>query len=195
MIFDIIFVIFIFLLYFGLNYFSEQLVVKEYENIENRISKTKIRKTISRRNELFEYEFPFNPNLEKFYLRFFAKVIDFGFYYFISIVIKNNFENLAFFPFFTAFLSLFLINPLFEFFTGKTVGKFIFGLEVIDDKGAKPSFLMSYVKNLLQLGIIVVFIASYSTFWEDEIFFHNKKTLTYTIKAKRKKEILEQIKN
>ena len=195
MIFHFIFALFIILIYYGLNYFSEQLILKEYKNIENRISKTKIHKTVSRRNELFEYEFPLNPNLEKFNLRFLAKLIDFGFYYLISVFIKNNFESLEFVPFFTAFLSLFLINPIFEFLTGKTVGKFIFGLEVIDDKGTKPSFLISYMKNLLQLGIIIVFVASYSSFWEDEIFFHNKKTLTYTIKAKNKKEILEKIKN
>ncbi|MCL5246616.1 RDD family protein [Cellulophaga sp. 20_2_10] len=178
-----------------LNFIAEHLVRKEYQDAENRISGTKTYKTISRRNELFEYEFPFNPNIKKLYLRLIAKVIDYGLYYALSVGFKICFPSLVFSPFFTAFLALFLLSPLLESFTGKTAGKFVLGLEVIDDIGNKPSLTISYLKNILQLGIIIVYAASYATFWEDELFFHNKKTFTYTIKSKQKKEILDTVKN
>lgn len=190
----IIIILITFIIYYGLNSLVKQLVTREYRNAENRISKTKVYKTISRRNELYNYELPLKPNLEKFNPRFLAKLIDFGFYFLICYTIKNNVETVSFLPFFPSLISLFIINPLLECITGKTIGKFILGLEVIDDTGKKPSFLISYAKNLLQLGILIVFIASYSTFWEEELFFHNKKTLTYTIKTKERKDILSQIK-
>lgn len=191
---SIISILIVYIIYYGLNQLTERIVKNEYLNATNRISKTKIIKTISRRNELYDYEFALNPNLEKLSLRLLAKVIDFVFYLIIFYSLKSNIEILKIIPFFIAFMSLFLLNPLFEFLTGKTVGKFSLGLEVIDDTARKPSFLISYLKNLLQLGLIFIYISSYSSFWEDELFFHNQKTLTYTIKSKDKKTIAEQIK-
>ena len=181
-------------IYYGLNYFTKKLVIKEYATVKNRVSKTKIQKTISRRNQLHDYEFTLNPNLEKFNLRLLVKVIDLATYYLILNFVNENYNDIKFVVFFPAFLALFLINPILESLWGRTIGKFIFGLEVIDDRALRPSFLISYLKNLLQLGTVIVYISSHVRFWEDELFFHNKKTLTYTIKTKEKENIRQMIK-
>ena len=180
--------------YILLERFSKKIVEYEYKNVEYRISEVKINKIITRRNEIYDYEIPLKPNYENFGVRLIAKLLDFFFYYLIFFLINKNFETINYIVFFPAFLSLFFISPLLESFTGKTIGKFLLRLEVIDDRAMKPSFVISYAKNILQLFVIVTSITSYSTFWDDELFFHNKKTFTYTIKLKDKSSIIEKIK-
>jgi len=99
------------------------------------------------------------------------------------------------YPFLIAFLALFIINPICESLTGNTFGKYIFGMRVIDDFGDNPSFLTSFIKNLLQLFSIAFYVLSSATILEDEIFFHNKKTFTYTIWNKDKEKILTELNN
>ncbi|WP_041557379.1 MULTISPECIES: RDD family protein [Cellulophaga] len=76
-----------------------------------------------------------------------------------------------------AFLALFLINPILESLTGRTFGKYIFGMRVMDDYGENPSLLTSFIKNILQLFSIVFYLLSSATIVEDETFFHNKKKI------------------
>jgi len=110
-------------------------------------------------------------------------------------LIDKYLTEINLYPFLVAFLSLFVINPIFESLTGRTFGKYIFGMRVIDDFGDNPSFLTSFIKNLLQLFSIAFYILSSATILEDEMFFHNKRTFTYTIWNKDKEKILTELNN
>ncbi|ADV47509.1 hypothetical protein I2486_00625 [Cellulophaga sp. E16_2] len=65
------------LAYFVLHFLAEFIIKIELQKKKTkRISDCKTYKTITRRGENFEYEFPLNPNLDEFWLRLSAKVID-----------------------------------------------------------------------------------------------------------------------
>ena len=194
--FEIIFLAVLILSYFGVYYLSNYLINYEPKKKNtNRISNAKTYKTITRRGQEYDYEFPLNPNIGGFWIRFFAKLSDYSIYAGSFYLFDKMFTEINYYPFVIAFLSLFIINPIFESLTGKTLGKYIFGMRVIDDFGDNPSFLTSFIKNLLQLLSIVFLILSSSTLLEDEMFFHNKRTFTYTIWNKDKEKILTQLNN
>jgi uncharacterized RDD family membrane protein YckC len=161
----------------------------------NRISNVKTYKTITRRGEKFNYEYPLNPNIDGFWIRLFAKLLDYGIYLGLFFLIDRLLTEINLYPFLIAFLALFIINPISESLTGSTFGKYVFGMRVIDDFGENPSFLTSFIKNLLQLFSIIFLILSSSTILEDEMFFHNKRTFTYTIWNKDKEKILTELNN
>ena len=196
MIYLILFYLILLVVYISFCYLSEYLIKIELQKkVTKRISETKTYKTITRRGKSFDYEFPLNPNLDEFWIRFFAKILDYSIYLGVLYLIDNFLKGLYISPFVLAFLALFLISPIFETLYGKTFGKFILRLRVMDDFGENPSFLMSYIKNSLQLFAIIFFIISNETLSEDDtFFFHNKKTFTYTIWNKDKKNILTQLK-
>ncbi|WP_051435796.1 RDD family protein [Tenacibaculum sp. 47A_GOM-205m] len=184
------------LLYLALYYLSEWIIKIELKKKKtNRISNAKTYKTITRRGEKYDYEFPLNPNIDGFWIRLFAKLFDYGIYLGIFYLIDRYLTEIKLYPFLVAFFALFVINPIFESLTGRTFGKYIFGMRVIDDFGGNPSFLTSFIKNLLQLFSIAFYILSSATILEDEMFFHNKRTFTYTIWNKDKEKILSELNN
>lgn len=184
------------LTYFTLYYLSKFIIKYELQKKKTkRISNAKTYKTVTRRRENFEYEFPLNPNLDEFWIRLFAKVLDYGFYLGIFYLIDRISIGKSIYPYLLAFLALFIINPIFESLSGRTFGKYVFGMRVIDDFGENPSFLTSFIKNLLQLFSIAFYVLSSATILEDEMFFHNKRTFTYTIWNKDKEKILTELKN
>jgi uncharacterized RDD family membrane protein YckC len=161
----------------------------------NRLSNVITYKTITRQGEKYDYEFPLNPNIDGFWIRLFAKLFDYGIYLGLFYLIDRLLIEINLYPFLIGFLALFIINPISESITGSTFGKYVFGMRVIDDFGENPSFLTSFIKNLLQLFSIVFLILSSSTILEDEMFFHNKRTFTYTIWNKDKEKILTELNN
>ena len=184
------------LTYFTLYYLSKFIIKYELQKKKTkRISNAKTYKTVTRRGENFEYEFPLNPNLDEFWIRLFAKVFDYGLYLGIFYLIDRILIEKSTYPYLLAFLALFIINPIFESLTGRTFGKYVFGMRVIDDFGENPSFLTSFIKNLLQLFSIAFYVLSSATILEDEMFFHNKRTFTYTIWNKDKEKILTELNN
>lgn len=184
------------LTYFVLNYLSEFIIKYELQKKKTkRISNTKTYKTVTRRGENYEYEFPLKPNLDEFWIRLFAKVFDYGFYLGIFYLVDRVLIHKSIYPYLLAFLALFIINPIFESLTGRTLGKYVFGMRVIDDFGENPSCLTSFIKNLLQLFSIAFYVLSSATIREDEMFFHNKRTFTYTIWNKDKENILTKLNN
>lgn len=194
--FELIFFGVLILLYFTVYYLSKYIINNELKKKRtNRISNAKTYKTITRRGEKFNYEFPLNPNIDGFWIRLFAKFFDYGIYIGFFYLIDKLLTGINLYPFLIAFFGLFIINPISESLTGRTFGKYVFGMRVIDDFGENPSFLTSFIKNLLQLFSIVFLILSSSTILEDEMFFHNKRTFTYTIWDKDKEKILTELNN
>ena len=192
--FELIFFGVLILMYFIVYYLSKHIINNELKKKKtNRISNARTYKTITRRGEKYDYEFLLNPNIDGFWIRFLAKVFDFGIYLGLFYSTDRLLLEVNLFPFLIAFLALFIINPISESLTGSTFGKYVFGMRVIDDFGENPSFLTSFVKNLLQLFSIVFLILSSSTILEDEMFFHNKRTFTYTIWDKDKEKITTQL--
>ena len=178
----VFFIIVILLIYFAVYYVSELIIKNELQKKKTkRISNSKIYKTITRHGEDFDSEFPFNPNLDEFWTRLFAKLLDYAIYVSIFYLIEFLLNDISRYPLVLAFLALFLINPIFESLTGRTFGKLCHGLRVIDDFGEIPSFLTAFIKNLLQLSSIIFYVFSSASLLEEEIFFHNKRTFTYTI--------------
>jgi len=79
--FELIFFGVLILLYFTVYYLSNFIINYELKKKKtNRISKAKTYKTITRRGEKYEYEFPLNPNIDGFWIRLFAKLFDYGIY-------------------------------------------------------------------------------------------------------------------
>lgn len=182
------------LLYFIIYYLSKYIINNELKKKKtNRISNIKTYKTVTRRGKKYDYEFSLNPNIDGFWIRLLAKLFDYGFYLSLFYFIDRLLIEINLNPFLIAFLALFIINPISESLTGSTFGKYVFGIRVIDDFGENPSFLTSFVKNLLQLFSIVFLILSSSIILEDEMFFHNKRTFTYTIWNKDKEKILTKL--
>ena len=183
-------------MYFIVYYLLKYIINNELKKKKtNRISNAKTYKTITKRGEKYDYEFPLNPNIDGFWNRLFAKLIDYGIYLGLFYLIDRLLIEINLYPFLIAFLALFIINPICESLTGSTFGKYVFGMRVIDDFGENPSILTSFIKNLLQLFSIVFLILSSSTILEDEMFFHNKRTFTYTILNKDKEKILTELNN
>lgn len=187
------------LIFFGvfiLCYLSEYIINNELKKKKtNRISNVKTYRTITRQGEKFDYEFPLNPNIDGFWIRLFAKLFDYGIYFGLFFLMNRLLIAINLYPFLIAFLALFIMNPIFESLTGSTFGKYVFGMRVMDDFGENPSFLTSFIKNLLQLLSIVFLILASSTVLENEMFFHNKRTFTYTIWNKDKERILTELNN
>ncbi len=152
---------------------------------------------VNRRNKFGNVEpthfaFTYNPNVEKFNLRLLCKIIDFLFYYGLTLI-AEKFLGLSTSPVLVSFVLLFTLNPVLESLTGRTVGKLLIGLQVIDDSCKAPSLLRAYLKNLLQLFNILFYVLSESIIWFDTFYFHNKLTATYTIWNKDKKKILAML--
>ncbi|ADV50819.1 hypothetical protein Celal_3557 [Cellulophaga algicola DSM 14237] len=164
-----------------------------------KISELKTYKTINRKAKSGKYisidfEFKYNPNVKKFNLRILSKLLDFLFYYGLFFLI-SAYTDFNMHPVLLALLCLFLINPILETLTGRTFGKLLLGFEVIDDYCNKPSVLRSFAKNKLQFLNLIVYAISEGTAWSEDIYYHNEKTLTYTIWRKEKKTILKMMQN
>lgn len=159
-----------------------------------KISELKTYKTVNRRDrngnyKAMEFEFKYTPNVKSFNFRLLSKLLDLLLYCGIVYVLAKFF-TFTYPHILIATLGLFTINPVLETLTGKTFGKLLIGFEVVDDHCKKPSVLKSFTKNTLQLLNLVIYVFTEGVIWEEDIYFHNTITNTYTIKSKNKKEII-----
>ncbi|MBU2997366.1 RDD family protein [Cellulophaga baltica] len=178
-------------------FWNTYILKKDTSSSTVKISDLKTYKTVNRRNtfggiEPTQFEFKYNPNVEKFNLRLLCKVIDFLFYYWVTLI-AEKYLGLSTSSILVSFVLLFALNPILESLTGRTLGKLLIGFQVIDDSCKAPSLLRAYLKNLLQLFNILFYVLSESIIWFDTFYFHNKLTATYTIWNKDKKKILAML--
>ncbi len=178
-------------------FWDTYILKKDTSSTTIKISDLKTYKTVNRRNKFGDIEptqfaFAYNPNVEKFNLRLLCKIIDFLFYYGLTFL-AEKYLGINTNPVLVSFVLLFTLNPILESLTGRTLGKLLIGLQVIDDSCKAPSLLRAYLKNLLQLFNILFYVLSESIIWFDTFYFHNKLTATYTIWNKDKKKILAML--
>lgn len=96
----------------------------------------------------------YNPSVQHPTPRIFAKTVDILLFAAVGIAIyftiERNFESdleiLC-----IGLILHFLVNPYFEAKLGKTIGKYLFGMQVINDYGGYPSLAISYKRNFLSL--------------------------------------------
>ena len=163
-----------------------------------KISDLTTSKTVTRRArkggyETLDFTMNYNPNVEKFNLRLVAKVLDIALYYFLIYLTLKYIKNFDINILFVSFLSTMLINPILETITGRTFGKFITGLQVVDENCEFPYILKSYARNILPYFNLFLWIIFYFPPF-DNLYFQKKKTKTYTIYTKEKKKIIEMMK-
>lgn len=178
---------------FILNELNEKEYLKTKKISELTISKTVTRRARKGGYETLDFTMNYNPNVERFNLRFVAKVLDIALYYFLIYLTLKYIKNFDIYILFISFLSTMLINPILETITGRTFGKFITGLQVVDENCEFPYILKSYARNILPyFNLFLWMIFYYPPF--DNLYFHNEKTKTYTIYTKEKKKIIEMMK-
>jgi len=162
-----------------------------------KISELTTSKTVTRRAknggyETIDFTMKYNPDVENFNLRLVAKILDIAFYYFLIYLTTKYFKISDINILFMSFLATILISPILETITGRTFGKFITGLQVVDDNCEYPYILKSYARNILPYFDAILWMILYLSPFED-IYFHNEKTKTYTIYSKDKKKIIEMM--
>lgn len=157
---------------------------------EIRINKIVRRRTRSGGNETIEFELEFNPNIDAFSIRFLAKIIDFLVYYFIIYRIIKYLNLSEDYIFFGSVFLLFAISPVLETLFGRTFGKLILLMEVVDDKCKRPNIFKSYLRNIIILFNLIDSTILFGYFFS-ELYIHNVKTKTYTIYCFKKKEIMK----
>ena len=152
----------------------------------------------NRYQEDLVFNVPYNPTIKFFQIRVFAKAIDFVLYIILTILIYVAINRISFddYEIYSASLILLLlINPLLESKYGKSLGKVIFKIQVIDDYGEYPNVKKSFKRNFFSL--INVFnllrpVAGKIGFIKNNK--HNEICKTYTIRDKDKLETIELIK-
>ena len=141
------------------------------------------------------FEVKYNPTIKEFSKRLITKIIDLIFYGLIAISVyviigRYFFDDYEIYS--ASILLLLIINPLLESKFGKTLGKFILKIQVIDNEGKFPTLLISYKRNFLSLVNIFALLRPVP----GKIGFiknnkHNEMCGTYTILDKSKPEIIK----
>jgi len=179
-------------------YFWNRFVLNEVDEKNYvKISELTTSKTVTRRAkeggyETLDFTMKFNPNIERFNLRLFAKVLDIIIYYILIYLSMKYIQKFDINILFVSFLFSILINPIIETLTGRTFGKLITGLQVVDEQAEYPYILKSYARNILPYYNLILWMIFYFPPF-DNLYFHNEKTKTYTIYAKEKKKILRML--
>jgi len=196
----ILFIVYIMIFESKIKHIWGKYILKESDdNTEKKcISDLRISKTITRRAkdkgyETLDFKLKFDPNVRNFNLRLLAKIIDILFYYLLLYLMIKYYKDFNISLTITSIFLTFIISPIFETLTGRTLGKLLIGLQVVDDYCKHPSLKKSYAKNFLQLFNILFFLYSAGMFLVDDLYFHNKKTKTYTIYTKEKNSIIKML--
>jgi hypothetical protein len=166
--------------------------------IKKKVSRPKRDSYGNRYQENLVFNVPYNPTIKDIQIRVFAKAIDFVLYIILTILIYAAINRVAFDDYeiySTSLISLLLINPLLESKYGKSIGKVIFKIQVIDDYGEYPNVVKSYKRNFFSL--INVFnllrpVAGKVGFIKNNK--HNEICKTYTIRDKDKFETIKLMK-
>lgn len=152
--------------------------------------------------EELEFELPYNPNLpdKDIFIRVFARVTDLILYgilaFMIDIILMVSFKNLKFDLldcFAEALIISLILNPFLEHKTGKTLGKLIFKIQVIDEYCHHPSLLISYKRNFLSLANVVLMFRMLPAHSGMKHNQHNEMCNTYTVYDKDITQIVNLI--
>lgn len=122
--------------------------------IEKKVRRLKRTSTGKKRYVNLSFKQKYNPTLDNFLIRLAAKFIDMFIYFAIAIVIIlfTNVSSVDFYGIFSiALIVLLVINPVLETAFGKTLGKLVFDLQVINDEAKFPSLWVSYKRNFFSL--------------------------------------------
>lgn len=148
----------------------------------------------------------YNPTTDLYLPRILSKFIDILlFVAAISVPFLSLYSGFADYLI-VIFVSLILhliINPIFEAKYGKTIGKLLFKIQVIDDFGQLPSLSLAYKRNLLSFfsGYIALLATPRRTPYEVpyeykdpyEKDYHNRKCKTWVISDSEKETALKLI--
>ncbi len=145
--------------------------------------------------QMLEFETKFTKTIkEKGVLRFMAKLIDLiPFVLLFYFVFKIDLSLTLVY----SILLVILLGAIFESIWGKTLGKHILGLTVMDDEGKNPDFLKSLKRNSL---CVLNFFPAKSDFMDDtaglygtrvvfSMNLNNKYSQTYVVDKKENSKI------
>ena len=188
-------IIFVFIICFYC--FSKRIINKELAKKKTkRISKSTNKKTIYRHGKAYIYELPLIQEVDLLNTRIFSKILDLALYLIILILIGKISNETSYLILPIAIAGLFIVNPITEHLSGRTFGKFILGLRVLDDFGENPTLIISFSKHIFQFTAIIFSPFRIRTlFYEPNGFYHNKKTFTHTILNKDRNEIISKLNN
>lgn len=176
-----------------------------------KISELRINKTVSRPYrdengnldyEYLEFNLQYDPEVKDFQLRLFAKIIDFIFCLIIVIILyllyfliakllgftPIVYDDLDFYCF--AFLFMLILNSMLEYLSGKTLGKLIFRMQVVNENLQKPKLGICFKRNFLSIIYLFTFFRRLATPSGLNYRAHNSICKTYTIFNKDKNYIL-----
>jgi uncharacterized RDD family membrane protein YckC len=146
--------------------------------------------------EKFTYLQGFDPTCH-YGLRTGAKIIDVAFYVIITIVFFR-FSNLGLeIAFFEIFLSTglvyLLLNSILEWRFAKSIGKYFFRIEIINNFNEKPNFKQTIIRNFITAFILFSIVGFFISYFIPGNDFHSKFSETYIVKTKDKPEITRKI--
>lgn len=143
------------------------------------------------------FEIPYNPNVEILYWRLFAKLID------ISIIIGimtalsklnilNTNDGIVLFPIFI--FGVVIVIPTIESLTGTSLGKIVFGLEIVDDNCEKLTIPFSFRRNFYAYYLILLSLIPMVNYLEKYEAWQSTKKF-YVIKRNNKAKIKNMMEN
>ena len=146
--------------------------------------------------EELTFDIKYNPTIRNFSIRLFAKFFDLIFYAILGIIIykiigqkfKDLYELYS-----VSFVLLIVLNPILETFFGKSIGKFLFKIQIIDDYGDKPNLLLSYKRNALSIVNVFQLLRPIPGELGVKNNKHNEICKTYTISNKEKSKLFKMM--
>ena len=150
----------------------------------------------NRYHEELTFNIKYSPTIRNFSIRLFAKIIDLIIYIILGIIIykligrkfNDMYELYA-----VSFVLLIIINPILETFFGKSIGKFLLKIQVVDDFGNRPNLLLSYKRNALSFVNVFQLLRPIPGELGIRNNKHNEICKTYTISDKEKLELIKML--
>ena len=130
------------------------------------------------------FEMKYNPTIENYALRILAKSIDYLIFIIITILLYSLFNyhfRTKIEIMLAGLMLLFIINSIFESKFGKTIGKYIIKVQVIDDYGQTPTLFLSFKRNFFTLGLFLANFQILPRRLNLGADIHNKICKTYVI--------------
>lgn len=149
----------------------------------------------NRYTEELDFEIPYNPTIKEPLIRLGAKFIDIIIcaIWALIICLFIGYNADWFDLFLMGMLIVVLLNPLLETNFGKSVGKWVWKIQVINDYGKQPDYLTSYKRNFLSLPGFLIAFRRLSTKNHIRLNYHNEACKTYTIFDKDKDLIINKL--
>ena len=144
--------------------------------------------------EEFTFDTKYNPTIRNFTIRLFAKIFDFIIYAILGIIIYKIIGrkfNDMYELYSVSFVFLIVLNPILETFFGKSIGKFLLKIQIIDDYGDKPNLLLSYKRNALSFVNVFQLFRPIPGELGIRNNKHNEICKTYTIADKEKPKLFK----